>query len=122
MFDLWLFVSFNYNQSIILKTCFFLNQYNRHFFFQKLSTPITNLFQQKTTNQSINQLTPFKNISLKKKRSKVGFNKQQQHLYTKEEEEEKNLLIMKSHQSPCGVDPKYPINMKSTIEELHRYT
>ena len=38
------------------------------FFFQKFSTPIPNLFQQKTTNQSINQLIPFSNISLSKKK------------------------------------------------------
>ena len=44
------------------------------FFFQKLSTPKINLFQQKTTNQSISQLTPFKNfsLSLKKKKSKCS--------------------------------------------------
>ena len=73
MFDLWLFVSFKFNQSIILKTCFFLNKYNRHFFFSKTFNSKTNLFQQKTINQSVNQLIPFKNISLKK-RSKCSNN------------------------------------------------
>ena len=54
---------------------FSINKYNRHFFFSKIFNSKTNLFQQKTTNQSINQLIPFSNISLSKKKEQM----QQQH-------------------------------------------
>ena len=42
-------------------------QFNNQYF--AFSTQKINLFQQKTTNQSITKLIPFKNLSLKKKRA-----------------------------------------------------
>ena len=76
MFDLWLFVPFKFNQFIILKTCFFLNQYNRHFFFSKTFNS-KNKFISTKNNQSIDQSTNtiLKYLSLKKKEQM----QQQQH-------------------------------------------
>ena len=72
MFDLWLFVPFKFNQSIILKSCFFLNQYNRHFFFQKIFNSNPKLVSTKN-NQSIDQSTNtiLKYLSLSKKGAKL---------------------------------------------------
>ena len=68
-FDLWLFQQFKFNQSIILKTCFFLNQYNRHFFFFFSKTfNSKNKFISTKNNQPINHKTNTiqKSLSIKK--------------------------------------------------------